>query len=208
MRVLIPARKNSKGFPLKNRSLFPHTAKAIPRHLADCVYVSTDDAAIADQAAAYNFHVHDRPAHLATDTAAPRDVVEDFLHDKSADMTVFLYLTYPQRTWADVVRAINELAVSGSRSLLCQFEITTSPYMFAMSLPGNKGRQVISHDLYRRQDYPACFEISHFVSVFYDDEVCRLNKNLYNDDTYFMRCEKKIDVDLPGHLSAFCRYDR
>ena len=68
---------------------------------------------------------------------------------------------------------------------------------------GIKGSQVIGHDLYRRQDYPECFEISHFISIFNKNEIVNLNNNMYNEDTVFYPIENTIDVDMPADLEMF-----
>ena len=203
MRILIPARKGSKGLPEKNRTLFQYTSDIIPKELASKTYVSTDDEILVEMANSYGFNVHNRSTELSQDDTSTKDVVVDFLRDKSSDLTVLLYLTYPERTWQDISRGLIELEKHESRSLLCSFETELTPYLMMFELPNGKGKQVIEHDLYRRQDYPKCFELSHFVCIFYDNEVPKLNKNLYNKDTHFMRCLKKVDVDLPSHLDRF-----
>ena len=204
MKILIPARLGSKGLPGKNRKLFHYTAKIIPNDFKDLVHVSTDDPAIKHLAGEFGFKVHDRPENISLDETSTKEVVKDFLKShKENDLTVLLYLTYPERKWDDVQRALEELKSSKRKSLLCSFDCEVSPYLMAFELPNNLGKQVISHDLYRRQDYPKCFEISHFVCVFYDNEIDKLNNNLYNDETYFMKCKKKIDVDLISDLERF-----
>lgn len=203
MKIVIPARKNSKGLPGKNRMLFERTAISIPTSLIDSTIVTTDDEFIKEQAKNKGFSVHNRSALLANDDASIRDVVESVITDLrlgNDELIVLLYLTYPQRIWHDIERALQELHASNSRSLLCSFDPDVSPYLMAYHLPNSKAKQIIKHDLYRRQDYPVCIEISHFVCMFYASEVRYLNKNMYNDNTHFMKCSKKIDVDLPEHL--------
>ena len=65
------------------------------------------------------------------------------------------------------------------------------------------GKQIISLDLYRRQDYPECFEVSHFVCIFQVDEISNLNKNMYNDDTYFYQISDDVDVDYESDFELF-----
>mgnify|MGYP003343655846 CR=1 FL=1 len=203
MKILIPARMGSKGLPGKNRILFEFTAKIIPYELANHTYVSSDDPVVIDLASKKNFNTIHRDPDLAKDETSTKLVVEDFLNKTkniSDDLTVLLYLTYPERKWEDVIRANNELVENNARSLLCSFPLEVHPFMMAYDLKNGKGKQICPHNMYRRQDYPACFEISHYISMFYDDEVKKLNNNLYNDDTHFMKCDKKIDVDLAEHL--------
>jgi CMP-N-acetylneuraminic acid synthetase len=195
MKILIPSRMGSKGFPFKNRKLFDFTADTIPKNLSKCVYVSTDDPFIANKAFDRGFNIHCRPSHLALDNTSPREVAIDFLKDKCSDFTVFLYLTYPQRKWNDVKKALSKFKKTRCKSLLCRFEVEVSPYMMAIESNDGRGRQVIKHDLCMRQEYLKCFEISHFVCIFKDDEINNLNRNMYNNSTYFMKFKKHIDVD-------------
>ena len=64
-------------------------------------------------------------------------------------------------------------------------------------------KQVIQHNFYRRQDYPKCFEISHFISIFSKKELKHLNNNLYNKETIFMPIQNFIDVDTSKDLEKF-----
>jgi CMP-N-acetylneuraminic acid synthetase len=67
------------------------------------------------------------------------------------------------------------------------------------------GKQIFKHDLYRRQDYPKVFEISHYICIFKVSELKNLNKNLYNEETHFYKLEKKIDVDRKEDLENYER---
>ncbi len=57
------------------------------------------------------------------------------------------------------------------------------------------GKQIIKHDFYRRQDYPLCYEITHYVAIYRVSEIKKLNKQLFNDDTTWWDIEDKLDVD-------------
>ena len=68
-------------------------------------------------------------------------------------------------------------------------------------LKDHKGKQIVKHDLYRRQDYPQCFEMRHFVVIFDVNEIKKLNKNLYNEKTTFYEIDNDdIDVDYEEDL--------
>ena len=80
--AVIPARRGSKGLPLKNlRPLngLPLVAHSIRAALAaasiDAVVVSTEDEEIGSVAAAHGATVVRRPADLATDTAQNNGVI-------------------------------------------------------------------------------------------------------------------------------------
>ena len=86
---------------------------------------------------------------------------------------------------------------------LCRKKTNSHPYLCFESLPKHKAKPVIEHTLYRRQDYPECFEVSHFISIFRTEELNKLSDQLYNENTIFYSIEDKIDVD---HEEDFLKY--
>jgi CMP-N-acetylneuraminic acid synthetase len=211
MKIVIPARMGSKGLPLKNQKLFKYTADSIPTEKAESVWVTTDDPKISRLAEEYGFHVIDRPARLADDTTSIRDVMVHALDEMAADrseLITMLYLTYPERTWDDIKAAMDyflnfyQAGITGS--LLCKKAPRVHPYLhlYEHGIDGIFGRPIVQHDLYRRQDYPQCFEISHFVSIFRASELVFLNKNLYCDSTVFYPIRDAVDVDSQKELET------
>ena len=57
---IIPARKGSKGLPLKNRKLLPFTLQEIPENKKSTTIVSTDDEYILNFAKNYGVKLHNR----------------------------------------------------------------------------------------------------------------------------------------------------
>lgn len=204
MIIVIPARKDSKGLPYKNRKLFQYTADSIPPEQADIVYVVTNDIEIATLAEAYNFNVVIRPDDLSQDTTSTKEVMQYFVDelDPSPHLDIcMLYLTYPERTWDDVTKAWNFAFDNNAHSMLCKKELKTSPFLMLKEEPNNRGSQLFYHNLYRRQDYPKCFEISHFVTIFRPSILNKLNDNLYCSETQFMEIQNNtIDVDTQHDL--------
>ena len=113
-----------------------------------------------------------------------------------------IYNTYPERTWEDIQRAVKFFEERDAASMLCKKEVSISPFLM-MYDKGDHGEQVISHNLYRRQDYPKCFEISHFVSIFSKKELVNLNNNLYNKNTVFLKIDNPIDIDTKEDLEKY-----
>lgn len=205
-KIVIPARRNSKGLPFKNRKLFPITLLNIPEKYHKNIIVTTDDEIIIDYCKVSGIDFHFRPEHLSNDEASTKDVMLDLIDKKINfnDRVIMLYLTYPERTWSDIERSVSTYIEKKVKSLLCKKEFnSTHPYLLMLELDENKGRQLIEHDLYRRQDYPKVFEISHFISIFDVSELNNLNKNLYNEDTFFLPIENKIDVDYESDLIKY-----
>lgn len=195
---VVPARQGSKGLPLKNRTLLKWASPILDD--MDNVILSTDDQTLIDKYPQYT--THQRPAELATDTASMKDVLLSVIKQfniHQSDIIVLLYLTYPQRTAQDIIDGVNAFLISGARSMLCRKPVKTHPYMCVYE----SGMQVVKHNLFRRQDYPTVYEISHFLGVFRAGEIESLNGNLYNMYTMFMDIGDKIDIDHQKDLIEY-----
>ena len=204
--IIIPARKGSKGFPKKNRLLFDYTAKQIPPYLSERVVITSDDEEILDRAKAYNFRVIERREELSQDDTSMllviKDVADQLKLTPDHDL-ITLYPTYPQRTWAQVEDIYEFYKKENARSLLCRKDLHNHPYMCFYE-EGLKGRKIVEHNLYRRQEYPECFEASHYVVITKANVLDSLDKNLHFEDTHFYHIENSIlDVDYLKDFEKF-----
>ena len=206
---VIPARRNSKGLPFKNRKHISATPDTIPEEENGNPVVSTDDEEISKLALDRGFGVHNRSANVSGDTASTTELMEEVARHnrwKEDDDIVMLYLTYPQRTYEDIENIYNFYKSRKGNTLLCKQEATTHPYMCYYDLPDNKGMRVINHDLYRRQDYPSCFFVSYFVAIFKVGYLKLLNKNLNHPQTLFYPLShNSIDIDTEEDLEKFLK---
>lgn len=207
IRIIVPARRNSKGLPFKNRALIETTISSIPDDMKECIYLTSDDEVIISN---YKdkIEVRVRPEEYANDEASIKTVIRDVVSEygfADDDIIIMLYLTYPERQWADIKRILTVFNDTKLNSLLCRKEVKSHPYLCLEEQENGKGKQITPHDLYRRQDYPVCFELSHFVSMFKCSELENLNCQLYNEDTYFYKIGDVIDVDLKRDLDLFNR---
>ena len=197
----IPARKGSKGVRLKNRKLLHYTINSIPEEYRHLVYISTDDEEIKRKSIELNINVISRPIDLAADESSVLPVIQHFIdtEDIPADKDIILlYLTYPERTWSDIIKIYQFYKENSATSLVCAEEVDKHPYLCFYEESNLKGRLMINHKLYRRQDYPKCFKISLFVAC-YKSHV--INKDMHDllveKDTIFYKLNQtKIDVDL------------
>ena len=196
---LIPARKNSKGFKFKNRKLIDFTINSIPMEYRNQVYISTDDDVIKERVRESNINVIDRPDELAQDKTTMVEVLKHFIKVKDipADLDiVLLYLTYPERTWEDIIKIYEFFRNSTSDSLVCADEIKQHPYLCFYEKNDLRAELIVKHDLYRRQDYPKCLKLSMFVACYKARVVEKLHPLCMENDTIFYNLEQnKVDVD-------------
>ena len=200
LRIIIPARAGSKGYPEKNRILFPYTANAIPKGYRGDTYVSSNDNGILEKALhEYNFICHQRPGFLCEDDTSMKPVLKNFVeYFKFADedYIMMLYLTYPERTELDIKRAIDFFESNNGKSMLCRQEWKgIHPCLCMLNKDGWKGEQFRSHNLFQRQQYPSVFELSHFIFICQVGELENLNMNLYNLNTIFFPIMRVHDID-------------
>lgn len=212
MKIIIPARLGSKGLPFKNRTLFKYTADSIPKNRRTDVYVTSDDPEILESAKLYGFNIINRPSDYAEDSTSMKSTLLHALNvieSEENEEVIVLYLTYPERTWDDVILAhtyfLNFRSQGLGRSLLCKKECKTHPYlaMYEVGIDGAFGKQIVNHNMYRRQDYPKCFEICHFVIIFESNYINKLNDNLYSNNTIFYQISDVVDVDTKKDLARF-----
>ena len=207
MKIIIPARKGSKGVPYKNRILLKETLDTIPENLKEDTIVSTDDEYIIDESKKYGIKSVKRGKDLASDRSSMKSVLLNLIKDENItceQTIIMLYLTYPERTWKEIEDVISFFNKNKAKSVLCRKEVKAHPYLCMFEdESGLHGSQILEHDLYRRQDYPKCFEISHYVCIMKASEVENLNKNLYNEKTFFYQIEDRMDIDLKKDLELY-----
>ena len=205
---IIPARRDSKGLPFKNRKLLDYTINNIPIELHEKTIVTTNDEKIIERLSATNINVLRRDEQLCLDDISIKDVMLDVVKKfqmKSNDTIVMLYLTSPDRKFSDIEKILGYYYERKIKTLTCCVEPKTHPYLVLFKKENQKGEQVVKHDLYRRQDYPECFEIRHFVCIFQVDEIQKLNSNMYNESTIFYKIDSDIDVDHENDLKEFLK---
>ena len=205
---IIPARRDSKGLPFKNRKLLDYTINNIPIELHEKTIVTTNDEKIIEKLSATNINVLRRDEQLCLDDISIKDVMLDVVKKfqmKSNDTIVMLYLTSPDRKFSDIEKILGYYYEKKIKTLTCCVEPKTHPYLVLFKKENQKGEQVVKHDLYRRQDYPECFEIRHFVCIFQVDEIQKLNSNMYNESTIFYKIDSDIDVDHENDLKEFLK---
>ncbi|MEY4564106.1 MAG: hypothetical protein RLZZ618_3383 [Pseudomonadota bacterium] len=210
--VTICARGGSVGVPRKNirpllgRPLIAHTiGQALATPGVSAVYVSTDDAEIAEVAAAHGAQVPFlRPAELATGTAPKIPVIQHLCDWVAANHGPFerivdLDPTSPLRT-IDDIRACMDLLDPQTDAVITAFESEKNPYfnMVEHKPDGNialvcsgAGGGVVA-----RQLAPHVYSMNASIYVWHTHS---LSKGLWNGRVkmHVMPRERSIDIDSP-----------
>lgn len=208
---VIPARKDSKGFPFKNRKLLKFTLKIFPKESFKDIIITTNDEVIIDLVKNSNIKIVKRSEELSSDNVSIKPVLIDVIQKcnlKDNDDIILLYLTYPQRTIEKVDEIYNFYKENNALSLLCAKKVKTHPYLCFYRLDDYKGKPIVKHDLYRRQDYPDCFRLSFYVCIVNVGYIENLNLNLYNDETIFYAIEDYIDIDSLEDFENFLKKNK
>jgi CMP-N,N'-diacetyllegionaminic acid synthase len=205
--IMIPARQGSKGFKNKNRLLFDYTAQQIPLKWREKTVVTTDDEELLEKSKKYKFRTLKRHPDLSHDDVSMKLVIQDMVRKfdiPPQDDIITLYLTYPQRTIGQIEKAYNLYENQDASSLLCKKDVITHPYMCYYEVGENRGQKIIDHSLYRRQEYPPCFEICHYIIITKGHIIDHLDNNLYHTTTLFHHIGGEIyDVDYYQDLKNF-----
>lgn len=207
MRVLglIPARGGSKGLRRKNvlsiagKPLIAWTIEAaLAAGSIDRVVVTTDDAEIAEVAAAHGAEVpFRRPAELARDETPG---IEPVLHAIEVlpgyEMVVLLQPTSPLRMAHDIEGAV---AMAGSGAMVVS--VTEAPHagwIFPMAPDGRLGIGP-NQPAARRQDMPKQYMLNGAIYVARCDALCA-SRRFLDDGTlgYVMPVERSVDIDGPS----------
>jgi N-acylneuraminate cytidylyltransferase len=215
--AIIPARGGSKGIPNKNlaevngQSLVSRAIEsALQSGVVDFVLVSSDNQSILDEATKAGAVAINRPADLASDSAAIEDAIthalQIFSEDHQVPLTlVLLQPTSPLRkssTISDAVRLFNENGCVGSVYGVTEAEhhpFKTFIATDATLVPVGK-----IEDLSRsRQELPKAYRQSGSIYVVGVQDFLASN-SLFAKPVRWIEVdhEEAIDVDTPADLEA------
>lgn len=183
--AVIPARRDSKGFPGKNVSLlagkrlFEHsieTAKQVT--LIDLIVVTTNDLEVLEIAKKSGVLAHKRSEEAATDSSRDTLFIKNLLDDNiitDRDIVVLLRPTHPVRKPRTVEEAIKSFQENRSFSSLRSMKISTEIVFKSWYIDSNGLAQPIydqqkfrGHDLANapRQELPKTYYQDGYVDIF------------------------------------------
>lgn len=209
----ICARGGSKGVKNKNirdlagKPLIAYTLEqARASGLFDLIAVSSDSLEILGMARGHGADLLvERPAELATDTAAKLPVIRHCVEEverisgKRFDVVVDLDATSPLRLVADIQGAVDMLERENVANVITAAPARRSPYFNLVEL-GEDGVVRLSKPLkkpiVRRQDSPKCFDMN--ASIYAWQRAALFDyPTVFNADTrlFVMPEERSADID-------------
>jgi N-acylneuraminate cytidylyltransferase/CMP-N,N'-diacetyllegionaminic acid synthase len=207
------ARAGSKGVRGKNLRilnglpLLAHSLRqAALSGLFDVIAVSSDSPEMLIIAKEHGANVLvDRPAEMATDTAAKLPVIRHCVAEAERtvgvtfDTCVDLDATSPLRDIDDIRAVVQMIESSGAGNVITAMPARRSPY-FNMVEQDERGLVRLAKSttppVVRRQDAPACFDMN--ASIYgWKREVLMTAPGLFNHDTHLhvMPEDRSIDID-------------
>ncbi|GIV17793.1 MAG: transferase [Armatimonadota bacterium] len=211
--AIIPARGGSKGITRKNLQPVggvPLIGRAIlaargSQHVQG-VFVSTDDAEIAEAAKRYGAEVIWRPAELATDTASSEAALLHALHylreERSlrVDLLVFIQCTSPFIESKDIDAMIEKLEDGNGD---CIFTVTRF-HGFVWKVDSQLGAVGVNHDRnvrLRRQEREPQFLETGAVYIMRADGFLQYKHRFFGKVLmYEVPSERSLEIDEPADL--------
>lgn len=213
--AFIFARGGSKGLPGKNikrlagKPLITYSIEtALSCDLISEVYVSTDDAAIAEIACDAGASIINRPSHLATDDAPELLAWRHAVHaleceGKPFDLFVSLPPTSPLRSTVDVANAIQAMKSDRTADICITIsKASRNPYFNMVESDGKGGFQLAiksSGEFSRRQDSPPLFDITT-VAYIAKPEYIKSHSTLFSGRVIGVEVPKERAVDIDDIL--------
>ena len=209
--AVIPARKNSKSLPYKNRFLFKYTAKFLKNNkLFNKIYVNSDDPHLKILAKKYGFDFFNRQQKLARDTTCIKKVFIDMNNKLNFPKNTYIWLFYIPLVYknkTDFKKAIKLVEQKRLKSI-CSFIPAKTHPMSCWQVKKNKVSQFIKNDLCRRQDFPKAYSHHHYICGFNPKYLNKLNNELIFKNTFPMLLNKNttkklMEIDTPEEYKKF-----
>ena len=211
--ALIPARGGSKGIPHKNitplagEPLIKYTIDAAKQSkYIDYVFVSTDDAEIADVSKKFGAKVPFlRPEELASDTAKTIDAVLHAIETlrkagETFDGLVLLQPTSPLRTAEDINRAVETFYESNRQPVVSVSEVSDHPILIRTIEDGRLHPLLQTGSTVRRQDMPPFYRVNGSIYINPIEEINSTTSFNDNPIPFVMSPSHSIDIDEPLDL--------
>lgn len=214
--AVVPARKNSKSLPFKNRFLFKYTAEFLKKNkLFKKVFVNSDDLHMKVLAKKYGFNFFKREKTLAKNKTSIKEVFVDMNNRLKFSNKIFIWLFYIPiiyKNKIDFKKSINIVEKKNLKSICSFKKVETNP-MNCWYFKKNRPLQFIKNNFYRRQDLPLAFSHHHYICGFNIKYLNKLNNELIFKNTFPIILNDKIsrkliEVDTPEDLRKFKKINK
>ncbi len=212
----ILARGGSKGVPGKNirplmgKPLISHSIdQALASGLFEHIAVSSDDDAILDIARAYNsIHLIERPAELATDTAAKLPAIMHCVGEVESrtgvqfDTITDLQPTSPLRVPSDIQGAVTLLERRDADNVITGSPAKCSPYFNLVEERGDGSvglSKPTDPPIVRRQDAPKTFDMNGSIYV-WRRAALMSDSGLFLEKTFLFEMPEERSADIDTEL--------
>ena len=197
--AIIPARKNSIGYPKKNRIFFKNTQNFLKKiKWFKNIYLTSDDLWFKDKCERYNYHFIKRKHKFSKHNTSIKEVMTDFVKENKIMPDTIIWLIYiPLLPKSKLIYEKGKKIIEKKNiKSLCGFtEVKTHPYL-TWYKKKNKIFKYCKNNVFRRQDLPPAITHNHIICAFKCSELKFLNDELINANTkpYLIKNEI-IEID-------------
>ncbi len=214
--AVIPARKNSKSLPFKNRFLFKFTAKFLKGNkLFNKVYVNSDDPHLKVLAKKYGFNFFNRQKKLALDNTCIKSVFTNMNTELKFSKKTFIWLFYIPIVYKNIDDFKKSLKIVEKKKLksICTFKKVETNPMSCWYIKNNRPFQFIKNNFCRRQDFPKAYSHHHYICGFDVKYLKKLNNELIFNKTFPILLDNKtskklIEIDTPEEMKKFKKINK
>ena len=184
--AIIPARKNSVGYPKKNRIFFNYTKNFLKTiKWFNDIYLSSDDLWFKAKCEKNNYHFIRRGKKISKSNTSIKEVMTDFINRKKIDSDTIIWLVYiPLLPKSKILyEKAKKIIEKKSIKSLCGFtNVKTHPYL-TWYKKNHKIFKYCKNNVYRRQDLPPAMTHNHIICAFKSKELKYLDDELINTNT-------------------------
>ena len=185
--AIIPARRNSVGFPFKNRKFFEKKYSFLKKiNFFDDIIVSTNDEFLIKICIKKKISYLKRKEKFSGPKISIKTVILNLIKELKLSKNDFIWLFYIPLIFnskADILKTkkiINNKKISS----ICGFIETKKNPFNTWLIKNNKAKQLIKNDIYRRQDVPKVYEHHHHICAFKVAVIKKLNSELISNFTF------------------------
>tara|TARA_B100000963_G_C22631871_1_gene675357 strand:+ start:2136 stop:2750 length:615 start_codon:yes stop_codon:yes gene_type:complete len=184
--AIIPARKNSIGYPGKNRLFFKYTRNFIKKiNWFENIYLSSDDEWFKKKCKENKYHFVKRSKKLSGSKISIKKVIDDFVKKKKIKKNYIIWLIYipllpkSKKLYDSSKKLIEKKNIKS----ICGFtKVETHPYL-TWYKKNNKLYKFCKNNVFRRQDLPLALSHNHIICAFRCSEIKYLDEELININT-------------------------